>query len=179
MKFVSAFLACVLLSNAQLVLAQYTVSNDDASVEFGGEHAGMKFSGVFEKWNAEINLPDAADDNQNAYIKANFDVSSAKTGDLVYDETLPEGDWFDVKNHPKGVFESSSITETEQGFDVKGTLTLRGKKLETSFTLKKNDGRLTASFPIDRLAYGIGLDSDPEAEWVSQFIQMKIDIPQS
>lgn len=167
----------VLMLNMPIALAQYKVSNKSASVGFSAEHAGMAFSGVFEKWQADISLPNQATDS--GFIKAQFDVRTAKTGDIVYDETLPEGDWFDVKNHPSGFFESTSMRKTSQGYEVEGKLTLRGKTLATSFTLEKKGKRLVTKFDIDRLAYGIGVESDPDAEWVSQFIEMTVDIPAS
>jgi polyisoprenoid-binding protein YceI len=161
------------------VHAEYKVSQQNASVTFSGEHAGMKFNGAFENWSADVALPDAQNQSGEAKIEAEFDLSSAKTGDMVYDETLPEGDWFDVKNHPTGSFVSNSITPSDNGYAVEGILTLRGKGVPSNFTLVKNNGRLVASVPINRIAYDIGLDSDPDAEWVSEIIELKIDIPDS
>jgi hypothetical protein len=42
--------------------------------------------------------------------------------------------------------------------------------------LKNGSTILTASFNIDRLAYNIGMDSDPEAEWVSKEIKMTLNL---
>ncbi|WP_371196130.1 YceI family protein [Glaciecola sp. SC05] len=170
-------IALVLLVAVQTSFAEYKVSDKDGSVGFSGEHAGMKFSGTFNKWSATLSLPSAP--AEEGFIQANFSLKSAKTGDSIYDETLPEGDWFDAVNHPTGEFKSSSVLKSANGYEVKGTLSLRGKTLPASFALIRSGERLNASFVIDRLAYGIGLDSDPDAEWVSKDIQMTLDIPQS
>lgn len=170
-------IALVLLVALQTGYAEYKVSDKDGSVGFSGEHAGMKFSGKFNKWNATLSLPAAP--GEEGFIQANFSLKSAKTGDSIYDETLPDGDWFDADNHPMGEFKSTSVLKNANGYAVKGTLHLRGKTLPANFALIKSADRLNASFVIDRLAYGIGLDSDPDAEWVSKDIQMTLDIPQA
>jgi polyisoprenoid-binding protein YceI len=149
-----------------------TVSAKGSQITFAGDHVGMTFSGVFNKWDAELILPPET----SPKIIATFDVASAKTGDSTYDSTLPEGDWFDVDNHPTGVFKSSQIIAKDNDYQVTGTLTLRGISQPVSFLLKNNSATLTASFSIDRLAYKIGMDSDPDAEWVSKEIKMTLTL---
>jgi len=171
--FVLTFLlaACLYmpLATAQEKLS---VSAKGSQVTFAGEHVGMQFSGVFKQWNAELVLPPA----KSPKIIATFYLASAKTGDSTYDSTLPEGDWFDVENHPKSVFESNQIIAKDNDFEVTGTLTLRGISQPVSFLLKNNETTLTANFSIDRLAHNIGMDSDPDAEWVSKEIKMTLSI---
>jgi polyisoprenoid-binding protein YceI len=149
---------------------KFSVSAKNSQVTFAGVHVGMQFSGVFDKWNADIVLPPAA----SPQILATFYVASAKTGDSTYDSTLPEGDWFDVENHPKSIFESSQIVAKDKDYAVTGTLTLRGISQPVAFLLKNNETTLTASFTIDRLAYNIGMESDPDAEWVNKEIKMTL-----
>jgi hypothetical protein len=40
--------------------------------------------------------------------------------------------------------------------------------------LTDNEDKLSASFDINRLAYQIGLESDPDAEWVSKTISISM-----
>jgi len=42
--------------------------------------------------------------------------------------------------------------------------------------LKNNHTTLTASFIIDRLSYNIGMESDPDAEWVNKEIKMTLTL---
>jgi polyisoprenoid-binding protein YceI len=156
-----------------ITLSQIKVSNADGTVGFSGKHAGMTFSGEFLKWNAQLLLPPAS----NAYVNAEFDLRTAETGDSTYDDTLPEGDWFDVDNHPQGTFVSEEVIQTSEGYQVSGKLSLRGKALPVSFLLQEDGGRLTSQFKIDRLSYGIGFESDPDADWVSKYIELTLDIP--
>jgi polyisoprenoid-binding protein YceI len=165
-------IAAFIYTPSSFAQEKFSVSAKDSQVTFAGEHVGMQFSGVFNRWNADILLPPAA----SPKIIATFDVTSAKTGDSTYDSTLPEGDWFDVENHPKSVFESTQIIAKESDYEVTGTLTLRGISQPASFLLKNNDTTLTASFIIDRLAYNIGMESDPDAEWVNKEIKMTLTL---
>jgi polyisoprenoid-binding protein YceI len=155
---------------SSFAITNFESNNNNSSVAFSGEHVGMTFSGVFEKWSASVVLPPA----QNPQIIATFDLRSAKTGDFTYDSTLPQGDWFDVQNYPTGKFVSDAIEQQNGRYKVTGKLTLRGVAHEQTFFLEESELHLNATFPVDRLVYGIGLDSDPDAEWVSRYITMTV-----
>lgn len=160
--------------------APYSVDKEASTITFAGEHAGNAFSGVFESWEAEIAFD--PDNLAASHVKAVFDLASATTGNKTYDGTLPQGDWFDVENHPQGVFESRSFVLNEDGsYSAEGVLTLRGVEQPLSFTFTLSDlshspVTVQAGFTIDRLAYGMGEKSDPEAEWVSREIQITLDL---
>lgn len=162
------------LSVSSLVYAfdTFKASNESSSVSFSGEHAGMTFQGEFTSWQATLSLPP----NANPSVTASFDMQSAKTGDSVYDSTLPEGDWFDTENHPKGTFKSESIIAVGDAYEVTGSLHIKGISNPVSFTLTKDGAWLSAAFSIDRIAHNIGVESDPDAEWVSRQIAMKLRI---
>jgi polyisoprenoid-binding protein YceI len=101
-------------------------------------------------------------------------MGSAKTGDSIYDSTLPEFDWFDVENHPQGKFVSTQISMTEDGYQVRGDLTIKNITNPANFMLIDDGDKLLASFDINRLTYQIGTESDPEAEWVSKIISISM-----
>lgn len=174
MKFLLPLLLCLFLwfCIGQATANTYQVDARTAKLAFSGEHAGMPFRGVFENWRANIILAPV----ESATIEAAFALSSAKTGDSTYDETLPEEDWFFVEKFPVANFKSISITKQDADYLVKGELALRGKSLPIEFVLRDSANALTAKFQIDRMAYAIGLDSDPEAEWVSRFIKLELYI---
>jgi polyisoprenoid-binding protein YceI len=163
----------VVLSSPALSQNTLDISQADGEVGFSGKHAGMTFKGVFLRWNAQLVLPPS----KEPFVNAEFELSSAETGDSIYDETLPEDDWFDVDNHPTGVFKSTKVTQNSQGYKVEGQLTLRGKSLPSSFLLIEDGNRLKSTFIVDRINYGIGVESDPDAEWVDRDIQLSLDIP--
>jgi polyisoprenoid-binding protein YceI len=155
---------------ATVAHAELNTSHQSSTVVFSGQHAGMPFEGKFERWQATLILPPQS----NPKITATFHMSSAKTGDSIYDSTLPEFDWFDVENHALGKFVSTKITVTKDGYQVWGDLTLKHITKPLSFMLTDNEDKLSASFDINRLAYQIGLESDPDAEWVSKTISISM-----
>ncbi|MFT5814492.1 MAG: polyisoprenoid-binding protein YceI [Arenicella sp.] len=150
--------------------AELKSSHQSGTVAFSGQHAGMNFEGKFERWQATLILPPQSNPN----ITATFYMSSAKTGDSIYDSTLPEFDWFDVENHALGKFVSTKITIIEAGYQVLGDLTIKNITKPVNFILTDIDAKLTASFGINRLDYQIGLESDPDAEWVSKTISISM-----
>ena len=158
---------CLGILNAH---AQLESSHQSGTVAFSGQHAGMDFEGKFERWKATLILPP----QNNAEITATFFMTSAKTGDSIYDSTLPEFDWFDVENHALGKFVSSKIVIIEGGYQVLGDLTIKGLTKTVSFILTDNKDNLTARFGINRLDYKIGLESDPDAEWVDKTISISM-----
>jgi polyisoprenoid-binding protein YceI len=171
MRMLMSFFIALYLSLATTVAqAELKSSQQSGSVAFYGQHAGMNFEGKFERWQATLRLPPQSNPN----IIATFYMSSAKTGDSIYDSTLPEFDWFDVENHAIGKFVSTNIEITEEGYQVLGDLTLKNITQPVSFMLIDNKDKLNASFGINRLDYKIGWESDPDADWVSKTISISM-----
>lgn len=162
---------CFVLS-VKSAQSEIKASNQTGTIAFAGKHAGMTFEGKFERWQARLVLPPEA----NPVVTATFQLRHAKTGDSTYDSTLPETDWFDVKNHPLGEFVSTEVVAITTGYQVAGNLTLKGITKLVSFALVDKDNKLAANFAINRLDYKIGFDSDPDADWVSETITMALVI---
>lgn len=182
MRILCGVLAAIfgVLTASQALAETYIVDPNASQIEFAGTHAENPFKGVFEIWEARIVFdPDAL---AASSLKAEFDLASAKTGNAMYDGTLPQGDWFNIAQHPKASFASKTITKNSDGsFKADGDLTLRGitKPLAFDFTLSdlsKAPVTAAATFTIDRLAYEIGKGSDPGAEWVGQNITVTINL---
>jgi cytochrome b561 len=169
---VSVFFTLIFCLCSYLSAETLDTHSDSSTLSFSGEHAGRAFKGQFKTWKASLVLPPDA----NPSIVATFDLSSARTGNALYDETLLEEDWFNVAKYPKGKFTSTAIEQTEKGFKVKGELTLRNKTQVLEFVLTPTKNGYSAEWEIDRLQFDIGKDSDPSAEWVSQYIQLTLAI---
>lgn len=168
-------------SAAPALATDYVVDHKNSKIEFSGTHAGDPFKGAFGTWTALIRFDPA--DLAGSNIVATFDTASAKTGNSMYDGTLPQADWFDVKNHPQATFASTAISAKEDGsgYTATGDLTLRGVTKPVSFdftlgALAETPVTAKASFTIDRLDFDIGKKSDAKAEWVSREIVLTLDI---
>jgi polyisoprenoid-binding protein YceI len=154
------------------VSAQLNASHQSGTVVFAGQHAGMNFEGAFERWQAILVLPPQSEPS----VTATFYLNSAKTGDSIYDSTLAEFDWFDVENHGAGHFFSTKVEVNQDGYQVWGNLTLKDITKPINFMMIDNGDKLIAHFDINRLDYQIGLESDPDAEWVSKSITISMVI---
>lgn len=157
-----------------------TVAMDQSTITFAGKHAGNDFTGTFEKWTADIDFD--ANDLPKSTATVTIDLASAKTGNGMYDGTLPSADWFDVSNHPTATFTSTAFEKTDTGFRATGDFTIKGvtKPLTFDFTVSGDAPiHMTAQFPIHRLDYGIGQNSDPNVEWVDDIITITLDVTAS
>lgn len=170
-----------LLAGADAAAARvYTVDKEQSRVAFSGVHAGNAFEGVFDTWTADIDFD--PENLAGSSIRATFDTASARTGNKMYDGTLPQADWFDVKNHAQATFVSTSIRENaDGGYIATGDLTIRGTTaaVDVPFTLSdltQTPVKAEARVEIDRLAFGIGKKSDEKAEWVDRAISVSMTL---
>lgn len=170
------------LSALPLSASEYAVDYSKSSLGFSGTHAGTAFEGKFTDWKATIRF-----DPQNlseSTIAVEIDTASATTGNSMHDGTLPTADWFDVKQYPKAHYASTSITQQEGGqYLAEGTLTIRDKTQPVQFSFALTPPDLSGSeiktaftLTLDRLAYDIGAKSDPNAEWVSKDIPLRVTL---
>ena len=158
----------------------YTVDTTASKIAFSGQQSGTPFEGVFEKWTAVIDFNPAH--LAKSSIDVTIDTESATTGSKIYDGTLPEEDWFNVKQFPTAHFKSTKITAEKDGsYKAVGDLTIRDITKPVSFIFKIDDVKkpqviATSTFTINRLDYHIGLSSDAKAEWVGKDIAIALHI---
>jgi len=162
--------------------ADYKVDTQKSSIRFSGEHAETPFKGAFEEWQASISFD--PEKLETSKLDVTIDTKSAKTGNAMYDGTLPSEDWFDVEAYPHARFVSESIERAKDGsYNAKGTLTIRDvtKPFTLPFTLKDVDAtgkkaEANAAFKINRLSFDLGKESDGSADWVSRDIDVRLYI---
>lgn len=177
MKYFIFLWACWLACGASA--AEYTLDKTQSHLRFSGTHAEKAFTGEFKVWDAAIRF-----DPQNlasSHLEVSIDLASANTGNAMFDGTLPTEDWLDIEHAPDARFISDSITAESEGYLVQGHLRLRDKNLPLRFHFALPDptakiAKTEFSLPIDRLTYGIGLASDPKAEWVSKYITLSVQL---
>jgi polyisoprenoid-binding protein YceI len=161
---------------------EYKVNTEKSEIVFTGKHAGNEFNGKFEKWSAEINYN--AEDISKSSIKVTINPSSAKTGNAMYDGTLPTADWFAVEQFSEANFVSKNITKNDDNsFKVDGILTIRNIAVPVNFTFKlqpedlsSNEVTTVFSLTVNRLDFDIGKKSDEKADWVSKEIKLNIKL---
>lgn len=178
-------LAALLLVPSLAEAKTYTVDPAKSKIAFNVTHSVKPVAGTFNKWEAKIDF-DAAN-LVGSKIEAVIYTGMVKTGESIYDGTLPSSDWLDSTKFPKATFVSTSVekagADKKNVYVARGLLTLKGKSqpASLSFILTPADGGgdvVTAKgeMLLDRLALGVGVASDPKAQWVSKDIKLIVDI---
>lgn len=159
--------------------SRWTVNAARSAITFSGTHAGTPFEGRFSRWRATIQF----DPNNLAASSAvvTIQTASAADGNPMHDEALPGEEWFNTAAHPTAVFRTTSIRHTSgNSYSARGTLTLKGQSIPLSlpFTLTINgaNASMTGSATINRRAANLGMQSDPDAEYVSPDITVNVRV---
>lgn len=167
-------------AGAEAAIARWTPIHAESRIGFTGKHAGVVFSGVFERWRAEIAFdPDRLAESRAA---VEIEVASARTGSMQYDGSLPSADWFDAAAHPVARFVADRFVAGDGPgrYVAEGRLTLRGvaqpATLPFALRMEGDRARVSGETVIDRLDHGVGATTDPQAAWVSREIAVTIEL---
>jgi cytochrome b561/polyisoprenoid-binding protein YceI len=157
----------------------WTVDRAASSIAFSGTHAGIAFEGRFRVWRADIRFD--PNDLERSSASVTIETGSASDGVALHDQTLTGGEWFDVANHPNASFRTTSIrARGGNAYEARGTLTIKGRPMEARlpFTLTISGGRATmdGALSIDRRDANLGMASDPDAEYVSREIAVRVHV---
>jgi polyisoprenoid-binding protein YceI len=169
----------LVLAAAPAAAATWTVDPAKSHIEFVGGQTGEPFRGRFGTFSAAIDFDPARPQAGHATVE--IDVASARTGEAARDESMPQGDWFDVAKFPKAVFEAKSFAaKGGDAFDAVGSLTIRDKTLPMTlpFTLTIADGVAHAKGHVDlmRNAFGVGQGQYVADDYVAYKVTVEIDL---
>jgi len=180
MRFFKILLMATFFVPNMALARAYQIDYAQSHVQVSGTHTDKPFTATFEKWEGVIDFdPDALETSK---ISAVFKPDSLRTGNKMYDGTLPAKDWFNVKAYPEASFESTEITYKEGNvYTARGQLTIRDVTKPISFDFSLSDINIApiearAQFDIDRLGFDLGKGSDPAGEWVSKTMAMDLKI---
>ena len=148
-----------------------------SSIDFSVKQMGVPVSGSFKRFTASIDL----DDKNLAASRAevSVDIASLSTGDSDADAIALDTPWLHRAQFPQARFVSSSIKSLgAQRYEVKGTLSIRGKSREITVPLTTQaqaDGGLVASgeFTVRRADFGIGGGEWNESDLVANEVPVK------
>ena len=118
---------------------------------------------AFKKFTAEVAFNPEKPEASKARIE--IDLNSFEIRDPEIVDALRERNWFDIKNHPKAIFVSSSVRALPNGrYEVRGPLTMKGRTNEVAaaFTVRggASERVFEGAFPVRRLQYNVG-----DAHW--------------
>ncbi len=144
-----------------------------SEVEFKIKHLVITtVSGRFKSFDSTVTTQ-AEDDFSDADVRFEIDVDSIDTNQDQRDGHLKSADFFDVENHPKITFQSTSIRKDGDDLELVGDLTLRGNtkpvtlKAEFGGTVVDGYGNHKAGFEvsgeISRKEFGLTWNDVTEA----------------
>lgn len=118
------------------------------------------------------------DNPEQSSLRATVPTAGVQSSNAQVQGALPMAEWFDSANHPNAVFESTRLTALSVNeYEVEGTLMIKGISHTHSFTmtLTENEGTQQASgqFLVDRVAYELGLESQPTTDYVAGDVQIR------
>ena len=134
MKYLKAFkMACV--ATALTAISTHAVAEPvnykidtagaHASVNFKIQHLGYSWlTGRFNRFSGDYVYD--AEQVSNSKIKVVIETASINSNHAERDVHLKNEDFLNVKKYPKAVFESTSISGTNEALIVKGNFTLNG-----------------------------------------------------
>ncbi|MCC5981912.1 MAG: YceI family protein [Oceanicaulis sp.] len=119
---------------------------------------GQAVTAEFAEFSAEITFdPEAL---ENARISARVSTGSGAIANRDFQTALVSRDGLDPQNHEEALFVCEEIVATDDGYEARGTLTIKGESREAvlPFTVEINEGRAIAQGTLDviRADYGVG-----------------------
>lgn len=105
--------------------------NDVNEIAFVGYKPTGNQQGSWGQYDGTVVVTDG--NIETAQIEITFDMTTLFTTANMLTETLMDKNWFNVEEHAKATFTSTSVKKSDEGYDVSGDLTLRGNKVNITF----------------------------------------------
>lgn len=152
------------------------VQIDKSSIAFISRQMNVPVEGAFKKFSAQISIDPARPEAGRARIE--IDLASIDAGSTEANDEVKSKSWFNTREFPKASFVSSAVKALGgDRFEAFGKMTIKGKTLESraAFTLKQEKGVLIldGTFPLKRLAYGIGSGAWSDTSVVADEVLVK------
>lgn len=186
MKKITVFASALFMLFAFTTPVSWNVDNAHSKLSFSVTHLGISdVSGLFK--NFDVKITAAKDDFSDAVFEVTADVASINTEVEMRDNHLKSADFFDVANHPKLTFKSTSIKPAGKNqYKLTGNLQLHGitkpvtmdvlyrgtvenpmsKKATSGFqvigTIKRSEFGIGEKFPAPMISDEVKIKADGE-----------------
>lgn len=161
--------------------ANWAVDYAASEIRFSGIHDGNEFTGVFEKWTADINWNDDTLDTNR--VAVTVETGSVLTGKALYDNTIDAAEWFNTGVFPNATVVLSSFTATDTGYTSDAAITLKNNTVTVPFVFtlanEGDDATMTGAAKLSREAFDLGQESDSGGDWVSLDIDVAVTVKAS
>ncbi len=124
------------MTKIEIPAGTWAIDASHSEIGFSVRHLMVsKVKGNFETFEGAITI---AEDPLQSSVTAAVDMDSLNTRDATRDGHVKSADFFDVENHPKLTFVSTSVTPDGNDFKVTGDLTLKGVTKPVNLDLEFN-----------------------------------------
>jgi len=131
-------LSSLVLGAVPALAADYVIDREGthAFINFKIQHLGYSWlTGRFNDFEGEFSYD--SENPEGSEITVNIDPSSVDTNHAERDKHLRGEDFLHVSEYPQAKFVSTSVTETDDGLEVVGDLTLHGVTKEITIDAEK------------------------------------------
>ncbi|OZA14873.1 MAG: polyisoprenoid-binding protein [Hydrogenophilales bacterium 17-62-8] len=179
MKFAIFTLLAVLAAPAAHAVEYTTVLPKQSNIGFEFRQMGVPVKGGFKRFSVQMAFDPAKPETARASIE--IDLASIDAGSSEADEESAGKLWFNRSAYSKAVFVSSQVRALgNKRYELRGTLTLKGRSREmvvpVSYTPGRNAAAFDGSFVLKRLDFGIGEGMWADVATVANEVQVKFRI---
>jgi polyisoprenoid-binding protein YceI len=156
-----------------------TVLPRQSVISFEFRQMGVPLKGGFQRFATELVFDPAKPEAASARV--DIDLASIDTGSPEANDESAGKLWFNRSVYPTAQFVSSQIrTLGKNRYEMRGTLTLKGKRRELvvplAFVPGKNAATFEGAFILKRLDFGIGEGMWADVATVANDVQVKFKI---
>ena len=158
-----------------LAATKWTVQPKESKLTFVGIQEGAEFTGVFERFTADIQFD--PQDLAGSRFDVKIETASASSRSDDRDETLKSDDFFAVKQYPTAHYVADHFTaKGGNKFSATGKLTIRNVTrdvpLEFTFESKNGSAWLKGGAQLKRLDFGVGQGDWKDTEQVGNEVKV-------
>lgn len=179
MRLTVLTLLAVLAAPAAHAVEYTTMLPKQSSIGFEFRQMGVPVKGSFKRFATEMAFDPARPEAARAKIE--IDLASIDAGSSEADDESAGKLWFNRSVYPKATFVSREVRALGNNrFELRGTLTLKGKPrdmvIPVSYAPGRNAATFDGSFVLKRLDFGIGEGMWADVATVANEVQVKFRI---
>jgi polyisoprenoid-binding protein YceI len=159
MNLTAWVLLATLAAPAAHAVEYRTVLPKQSSIHFEFRQMGVPVKGGFKRFTTQMQFDPAKPEAARAQIE--IDLASIDAGSSEADDESAGKLWFNRSAYPKATFVSSQVRALDNNrYELRGTLTLKGRSREmvvpVTYMPGKNAATFDGGFVLKRLDFGIG-----------------------
>ncbi|EJF89093.1 cytochrome b/b6 domain-containing protein [Bartonella tamiae] len=161
------------------IKANWSVDHDNSSLTYGMDFSGKTENGNIGNWVANIAFdPDHLEQSRAEIL---IDSASISYNDSYVSGSMKDADGLDIAQFPQiSVLLDQFVHQEDKHYQASGTIAIRGveKPLTLDFTFEKTGEKahVTGRTDLERLAFGIGQQSDSSGQWLGKIIHVQFDL---